>query len=125
MNKIFFSIVLLFVCSFHLKAQQVSQKVQRSAWVKIMSNDSSYNYLEAQKEFQIFYTDFLKEKKKEERRKERNKASAEEEHLESPAELLVANYLRWAITIKPYVNADGSIIPLSKRLEIINSTKRN
>ncbi len=125
MSKFFFLIFLLFVCTFHLKAQEVSQKVQRSTWVKIMSNDSSYNYLEAQKEFQSFYTGFLKEKKKEERRKERNKASAEEEHLESPSELLVANYLRWAITIKPYVNADGSIIPISKRLEIINSSKRN
>ena len=30
-----------------------------------MSNDSSYNFLEAQKEFQHFYTDFLNEKKKE------------------------------------------------------------
>ncbi len=125
MNKVFFSVVLLFICCFHLKAQQVPLKVQRSVWVKIMSNDSSYNYLEAQKEFQNFYTGYLKEKKKEERRKERNKASAEEDHLESPIELLVASYLRWAITIKPYVHADGSIIPLTKRLEIIQASKIN
>lgn len=125
MTKIFFSILLLSICSLPLNAQQVSQKVQRSTWVKIMSNDSSYNFLEAQKEFQHFYTDFLNEKKKEERRKERNKVSAEEDHLESPAELLVAQYLRWAITIKPYVKADGSIMPLSKRLEIIQTANRN
>lgn len=125
MKKIIFPILLTLIFSYQLNAQQITQKVQKSTWVKIMSNDSSYNYLEAQKEFQSFYKDFLKEKKREERRKERNKASAEEEHLESPAELLVANYLRWVITIKPYVNADGTIIPLSKRLEIINKNKRN
>ena len=90
-----------------------------------MSNDSSYNYLEAQKEFQGFYTEFLNEKKRELRKKQRNPASAEEEHLESPTELLVADFLHWTIAIKPFVRADGSIIPLSSRLAIINDIKRN
>lgn len=89
-----------------------------------MSNDSSYNYLEAQKEFQSFYADYLKEQRKEQRRRERNKSSAEEDHLESPTELLVADFLKWSINIKPFVRADGSIIPLSGRLSIINSAKR-
>ena len=64
MSKYSFFIMLLLCCCFQLKAQQVSQKVLRSKWVKIMANDSSYNFLEAQKEFQSFYTAFLKEERK-------------------------------------------------------------
>jgi len=88
-----------------------------------MSNDSAYNYLEAQKEFQGFYKDYLVEQKKEFQKKQRNKSSAEETHLESQTELLVAQFLKWSIGIKPFVLADGTILPLSKRLSIINSAK--
>ena len=90
-----------------------------------MSNDSSYNFLEAQKEFQSFYTEYLKEQHKEQVKRERNRSSSGEDHIESPVELLVADYLRWSITIKPFVRADGTIIPLSSRLAIINSSKKN
>ena len=117
--------MLLLICSFQLKAQQVPQKVQRSKWVKIMANDSAYNYFEAQKEFQSYYAEYLKEKKREALRKQRNNASAEEEHLESLTELLVADFLKWSARIKPFVNADGSIMPLADRLAIINKYKRN
>ena len=76
-----------------------------------MSNDSAYNYLEAQKEFQNFYKEYLNEKKRELKRQQRNKTASEAEaHLESPTELLVADFLKWTIMIKPFVRADGSII---------------
>ena len=117
--------MLLLCCCFQLNAQQVSQKILRSKWVKIMANDSSYNFLEAQKEFQGFYTAFLKEERKEQLKKQRNKSSAEEVHLESQLELLVADYLRWSVMIKPFVNADGTVMPLKERLTIINNSKRN
>ena len=123
MKKLLLSSVLLFVFFLQLSAQQIPQKVQRSKWVKIMTNDSVYNYLEAQKEFQAFYTGYVKEKNREQIRRERNKSSSEEEHLESPVELLVAEYLKWSVTIKPFVRADGTIIPLSERLVIINDDK--
>ena len=116
---------MLFFSFFQLNAQQIPQKVQRSKWVRIMSNDSSYNFLEAQKEFQSFYTEYLKEQHKEQVKRERNRSSSGEDHIESPVELLVADYLRWSITIKPFVRADGTIIPLSSRLAIINSSKKN
>lgn len=91
-----------------------------------MSNDSAYNYLEAQKEFQNFYKEYLNEKKRELKRQQRNKTASEAEvHLESPTELLVADFLKWTIMIKPFVRADGSIIPLKERLAIINEYKRN
>ena len=124
MRKLLFSITLFLVTFLQLKAQQVPQRVQKSKWVKIMSDDSSYNFLEAQKEFQSFYSDYLKERNKEQLRRERSKASPGEEHLESPVELLVADYLKWSIAIKPFVRADGSIIPLSGRLAIIRDTKK-
>lgn len=124
MKKLLFSTTLLFISFLQLNAQQIPQKVQRSKWVKIMANDSSYNFLEAQKEFEAFYKDYLKEMNKEQKRRERNGSSPEEEHMESPVELLVADYLKWSITIKPFVRADGTIIPLSARLVIINENKR-
>ncbi len=112
------------MCLSQVKAQNVPQKIQKSKWVQIMSNDSSYNYFEAREEFKKYYTQFLKEKKKEEVKLERKKSSSsEEQHLENPTELLVANYLRWSIAIKPFVKADGTIIPLTTRLDIINSVK--
>ena len=117
--------MLLLCCCFQLNAQQIPQKVLRSKWVKIMVNDSSYNYLEAQKEFLSFYSGFLKEERKEQLKKQRNKSSAEEVHLESPLELLVADYLRWSVMIKPFVKADGTIMALTERLAIINNSKRN
>lgn len=123
MNKHWLLILLILACSLQLNAQQVSQKIQRATWYKIMSNDSSYNYLDAQKEFQGFYKEYQAEQKKEQRRRERNRSTAEESHLESLTELLVADFLRWSVAIKPFVLADGSILPLSKRLAIINENK--
>ena len=125
MKKLLLSATLFLISFSQLNAQQVSQRVKRSKWVKIMDNDSSYNYLEAQKEFQVFYTEYLKEKNKEQIRRERSGSSSAEEHLENPTELLVAEYLKWSITIKPFVRANGTIIPLSGRLAIINDNKRN
>ena len=75
MKKLLVSATLLFISFLQLNAQQIPQKVQRSKWVKIMANDSAYNFLEAQKEFQVFYTAYLKEQHKEQIRKERNTKS--------------------------------------------------
>ena len=126
MVKLFFTLIFLLFAIVQLNAQQIPQKVQRSTWVKIMSNDSAYNYLEAQKEFQNFYKEYLNEKKRELKRQQRNKTASEAEvHLESPTELLVADFLKWTIMIKPFVRADGSILPLKERLAIINEYKRN
>lgn len=116
--------MMFLFCSFQLMAQQVPQKIQRAKWYRIMSNDSSYNYLEAQKEFQGFYKEYLAEQKKEQRRRVRNRSSAEENHLESLTELLVADFLKWSIAIKPFVLEDGTIMPLSKRMSIINEAKK-
>lgn len=125
MRKFILFSIFTSICFLQSKAQDIPQKVQRSKWVQIMSNDSAYNYFEAREEFKKYYTQFLKEKKKEEAKLERKKSSSsEEEHLENPTELLVADYLRWSIAIKPFVKSDGTIMPLTSRLEIINSAKK-
>lgn len=109
---------------FFAKAQRLPQKLQNATWVKIMSDESAYNFLDAEKEFQIFFAAFQKERKKEITRKERNKSSAEEQHRESITELLIADYLQWSTAIRPFVNADGSIKPVAERLAIIDKARK-
>ena len=90
-----------------------------------MTNDSACNYFDAREESQKYYTQFQKEQKREEAKLERKKSSSsEEKHLENPTELLVADYQRWSIAIKPFVKSDGTIIPLTSRMEIINNAKK-
>lgn len=121
----------LFLLSFLLfglftQAQIVSQKVRESTWARISANDTTVNYFVAQKDFEKFYSKYLKEKNREElRRARRQPASPQEEHLDSPEELLVSNYIKWSMAIKPFVNADGTIIPLEKRLAIIRQTRQS
>ncbi|MES2772616.1 MAG: hypothetical protein V4722_00435 [Bacteroidota bacterium] len=108
-----------------ITAQGISSKLKQAKWVKIMANDSLYNYFEAEAEFKKFHVSFLKEKMREEKRRERKGSSSNEEHLESPEELLVADYLKWAIQIQPFVLANGTIMPLVQRLAIIKQTREN
>lgn len=89
-----------------------------------MSDETTYNFLDAEKEFQVFFAAFQKERKKEITRKERNRSSAEEQHRETVTELLVSEYLQWSTAIRPFVNADGSIKPVAERLAIINKTRK-
>jgi hypothetical protein len=114
--------VSLFFVSMH--AQNIPNKLKQARWVKIMSNDSSYNYLEAEAEFQKYYNSYQKEKRKEESRRTVNPSHAEEEHKLSPQEYLISKYQEWSVTIKPFVRKDGSIIPLSARLKIIQDAKK-
>lgn len=117
--------LMLFFCQvMQAKAQDIPAKIKQAKWVKIMNADSLYNYFEAEAEFQKFYTVYLKEKKKEERKREKsNAASHEEEHLDSPVDLLVSEYFKWNVAIKPFVLANGSIMPLTQRLAIIREIR--
>ena len=123
MRKFFLLALLTGVC-FFAKAQRLSQKLQNATWVKIMSDETTYNFLDAEKEFQVFFAAFQKERKKEITRKERNRSSAEEQHRETVTELLVSEYLQWSTAIRPFVNADGSIKPVAERLAIINKARK-
>jgi hypothetical protein len=124
MKKSLLLVLLLFMLSARVHAQNIPAKLKQAKWVKIMSNDSSYNYLEAEAEFQKYYNSYLKEKRKEERRRTVNPSHAEEEHKLSPQELLISKYQEWSVTIKPFVRRDGSIIPLTGRLKIIQDAKK-
>ncbi|MBS1733251.1 MAG: hypothetical protein JST02_08145 [Bacteroidetes bacterium] len=120
----FFLLALLTGFCFFAKAQRLSQKLQNATWVKIMSDETTYNFLDAEKEFQVFFAAFQKERKKEITRKERNRSSAEEQHRETVTELLVSEYLQWSTAIRPFVNADGSIKPVAERLAIISKARK-
>ncbi|MEO7310510.1 MAG: hypothetical protein ABIX01_08940 [Chitinophagaceae bacterium] len=123
-RRLLFLVLLVFAGTKLIHAQDIPAKVKQAKWVTIMNADSLYNYFEAEADFQKFYAGYLKEKKKEERRRERsNAASPQEEHLESPVELLVADYVKWTVQIQPFVRADGSIMPLAERLVIARSIK--
>lgn len=104
-------------------AQDLPSKLKQAKWVRIMTDDSTYNYLEAEAEFQKFYAAFQKEKIKEAKKRERSKSSAAEEHLETPMDLLVADYLKWCAKMQAFVLADGRIMPLAQRLAIINEVR--
>ena len=123
-NGIFLLPFLLF--GLFSQAQQAPQKVRESTWARISANDTTVNFFDAQKDFEKFYTKYLKEKNREElHRARREPASPQEEHLDGPEELLVSNYIKWSIAIKPFVNADGTIIPLEKRLAIIRQARQS
>lgn len=114
---------MLCAAFLHTHAQEIPQKLKQAKWVKIMSNDSTYNFFEAEAEFQKYHASYLKEKKREESRKTVNPSHAEEEHMKSPLELMISKYLDWSVTIKPFVLSDGKILPLSSRLQIINDAR--
>jgi len=120
-----FIIVLLTanIFSLHLQAQDIPQSLKQEKWVKIMDNDSAANFLEADASFRKYYASYLKEKNKEENGKQNNNAPAEEEHMKSPEEFLIAGYLKWSINIKPFVLADGMIMPMARRLAIIEASR--
>ncbi|MEP7255822.1 MAG: hypothetical protein ABI666_08585 [Ferruginibacter sp.] len=114
-------LVLLISTAAPLLIKAQVQKILQSKWVKIMQNDSLGNYIEAEKDFQKFYTAYLKKEAKE--LKERSNAG--EAHLESQEELLIAGYIKWSVAIKPFVRYDGSIMPIDERMVIINDANKN
>lgn len=114
---------ILFILPFFANAQELPSKVKQSTWYKIMSNDSSYNYLVAEAEFQEFFTAHQQQKQRNAAQTNRNEQSAEEQHLKDPVESLIANYAEWSISIQPFVLKDGSIMPLKERLKIVSDVK--
>ena len=103
------------------KAQ--TEKLRQSKWIKIMENETTGNYFEADNDFQKFYASYLE--KKSTTKEEQNNTAPGEDHLESPVELFIASYLKWSIGIKPFVLPDGSIMPIEQRMIIINEARKN
>ena len=119
MRKLILLCIILFSFS-QSKAQ--SQKVLNSKWVKIMQDESSASFLEAENDFKKYYASYLKKKIRS--KDERHAESPGEEHLESPEEKLIARYQRWAMVMRPFVNADGSLKPIEERVAIMNAARQ-
>jgi hypothetical protein len=109
--------------SLQLQAQDIPQKLLDEKWVKIMANDSMANFPEADAAFQKYYASYIKEKKKAEMSVQPSVSKMEEEHLNDPETFLIAGYIKWSISIKPFVGSDGRIMPMERRLAIIQAAK--
>ena len=117
-------IILLLIYSMSpLVSKAQTEKLRQSKWIKIMENETTGNYFEADNDFQKFYASYLE--KKSTTKEEQNNAATGEDHLESPVELFIASYLKWSIGIKPFVLPDGSIMPIEQRMIIINEARKN
>ena len=116
-------LLLLIYSALPILTNAQTERVMQSKWVKIMEDESSGNYFEAQIDFHKFYTSYQKKKVKS--KEESNNASPGEEHIEGPVELLIASYLKWCIGIKAFVQPDGSIMPIEQRMAIINQARKS
>ena len=116
-------LLLLIYSSAPLLVHAQSQKLLQSKWIKIMQNETGANYFEADKDFEKFYTSYLKKQIKS--KEENNNASPGEAHMESVEDLLIASYQKWSTGIKPFVRADGTIMPIEQRIAVINDTRKN
>ena len=120
MTKIICLLLITSVFSLAGKAQQ--ENLRQSKWVKIMQNDATGNFLEAEMEFRKFYEAYRMQQIK--KPDEENNASPVEAHLESQEDLWVASYLKWSMAVRPFVRADGTIIPIEQRIALINETRK-
>jgi len=115
-------ILLLVTLSVYSASAQDIDKIKNESWVRIMQNDSTVNFFKAQKDFAKFRAQHNKEAAKEEAERRKEVANGErkpnEPHLEDPEEAIMAAYQKWARSIKPFVTADGKIMPLEQRLAI-------
>ena len=116
-------LILLIYSASPLFSHAQNQKILQSKWVKIMQHESSGNFIEADNDFQKFYTSYLKKKIKS--KEESNGASPGEAHLETQEELMIAGYLKWSLGIKPFVRTDGTIMSIEERMAIINEARKN
>lgn len=100
----------------------MNEKLKNESWVRIMQNDTSVNYFEANKDFAKFRKQHAKEEAREQKRLERKGVRVPNEpHLENKEELIMNSFVKWSRSMKPFVSEDGKIMPLEKRLELMNN----
>lgn len=119
-----FIVITLLVMAFALptQAQQLPKSLREEKWVQIMANDSAVNFFEAEAAFKKFHTRWMAKERAERGAEAENPAG--EEHKKGPEEYLVAAYLKWSLTMKPYVLPDGKLMPLQQRLAIIQEARK-
>jgi hypothetical protein len=126
MNKIAATLIFLLMCAFAAQAQ-VNDVLKNATWVRIMHNDTTVNYFVAKHDFAKFVAQHKKEEAQE-RNKEKSTANAEErqpneEHLKSPENAAIMAFQQWSKTIKPFVTADGKIMPVEQRMALVDKRK--
>ncbi|HET6228164.1 MAG TPA: hypothetical protein VFF27_17925 [Bacteroidia bacterium] len=134
-TTIFFC-VLLIICTLNSKAQQppndtTRYKVYRTTPVwKDMIDDTTANYFEVQKAFELFWAGKSLPEDEEEVIGEKgrlrnnminrifNSRELKEQELRETYAFDYKRYRRWLIKMEPYVKEDGSIMTPSERLQL-------
>jgi hypothetical protein len=126
MNRIAVTFIFLLMCTLAMHAQS-AEELKKSTWMRMMlTNDTTLNYFEAKKDF----AKFVAQHKREEALQRANEKAANnterkpnEEHLESPEDAAIMAFKQWSKAIKPFVMANGKIMPVEQRLAVINKGK--
>lgn len=122
MSKFIVITLLAMAFSLQTQAQKLPKSLREEKWVQIMTNDSAMNFFEAEAAFKKFHTRWLAKEKAEREEEAENPAS--EEQRKGSEEYLVAAYLKWSLTMKPFVLPDGKLMPLQQRLAIIQEARK-
>ena len=127
MKFLYLSIFFLVVCH-NAEAQHARYSEKDCArdpvWIS-MIKDTSTNYFEAEKAFKIYFDHHAKPEGENEeigehaaREKKPSKKEQRKMQQQSHLRMDVKRYERWHDSMKPFVQADGSILTPTQRLEI-------
>ena len=101
--------------------------LRNETWVRIMQNDTTVSYFTAKKDFTKFVAQYRKKEAEEKQGEKQPEKSTEripeEEHLQNPEENAMMAFERWSKSIKPFVMANGKIMPVEQRMAVINREK--
>ncbi len=122
--KKYLALIIISLFTFTVAFGQNASRLKNQSWVRIMQNDTSINFFKAQKDYSKFRLVHEKEEtRRESARKKQELNNSDrlpnETHLEDPEESMMKAYEKWAMSMKPFVNSDGYIMPIEKRLDLI------
>ena len=128
--KKYLLLIIIFFLTYTCAIGQNSSRMKNQSWVRIMKDETGVNYFKAQKDYSKFKNLHQKEEAKriEARKKQEAKAGVRipnETHLEDPEEAVMMAYEKWAKSMKPFVDCKGNVMPIEKRLEMIQTIKAN
>jgi hypothetical protein len=129
LKKLIMKQFILFILSLTsvgagLHAQALPKYLENEKWIRAMSNDSSANFFEAEASFRKFYTAWQEKIKERDQKEEKvNNPGLEEEHMKEPEDFFISRYRQWSMLIKPFVLANGHIMPVNQRLSIIQEAR--
>ena len=127
MKKIYLLAAYIFVCSYaHAQTSNNTEKdyAHSPLWIS-MIRDTTSNYFEVEKAYNIYFSHHAKpggENEEigmhEQREKQPSKREQKKMQADNHMRMEVKKYERWHDKMRPYVQADGTILTPSQRLLI-------